>query len=276
MKITMLMEDKEVDRAGLKTEHGLSVYIEVDGKKILFDTGQSGKFIDNAKALGIDLKGLDHVFISHGHYDHSGGLKRLIEEVKPNIEVYVGKGFFDDKYSLRTSGDYQYTGNPFDQAYLKEKNIEVKYVDRDMIQITENFMVFTNFNRKNEFENTNQKMFLRENGGYKLDPFTDEISLGIKTDKGLVVVVGCSHPGIVNILDTIIDRSGMNIHQVLGGTHLVEEDDEKINKIIDYLKEKDIDLVGACHCTGKQGETMLEQQLEEGFTEIKTGDTIRG
>ena len=275
MKIVVLIEDKEVGKKGLETEHGLSVYMEVDDKKILFDTGQSGKFIDNAKALDVDLKSLDYVLISHGHYDHSGGLKRLIGEIGTDIELFVGKDFFDNKYSLRESGDYKYVGNPFDRSYLREKGIKTEYVDSDMLNITENLMVFTNFNRKEEFENNNQKMFLKEGGVYKLDEFPDEISIGIKTDKGLIVVVGCSHPGIVNILDTIMDRTGMKIHQVIGGTHLVEEDDDKINKVIDYLKEKDIKFVSACHCTGKQGETMLGQQLEDGFMEMKTGDILR-
>lgn len=274
MKIIVLMEDKYVEKKGLETEHGLSVYMEVDDKKILFDTGQSGKFIDNAKRLDVDLKDLDYVLISHGHYDHSGGLKRLIEEIGPNIELFVGQGFFDEKYSLRDSGNYEYVGNPFDKSFLQEKGIKTKYVDENIIRLTENLMVFSNFNRKGEFENNNQKMFLKENGVYQIDEFLDEISIGIKTGKGLVVVVGCSHPGIVNILDTIMDRTGMKIYQVIGGTHLIEEDDDKINMVIEYLKEKDIKYVSACHCTGKQGETMLSQQLEEGFMEIKTGDII--
>lgn len=275
MKIVVLMEDKALEKKELETEHGLSVYMELDGKKILFDTGQSGKFIDNANALNVDLKDLDYVLISHGHYDHSGGLERLIEEVSPHIELFVGKNFFHDKYSLRDSGDYEYVGNPFDRSYLEEKEIKTEYVDVDMLNITENLMVFTNFNRKDEFENNNQKMFLKEDGVYKLDTFPDEISIGIKTDKGLIVVVGCSHPGIVNILETIMDRTGMKIHQVIGGTHLIEEDDDKIKKVIDYLKEKDIKYISACHCTGKQGETMLSQELEDGFMEMKTGDILR-
>lgn len=274
MKITTLIENENGAREDLEAEHGLSIYIEVDNKNILFDTGQSGNFIDNAKALDIDLKKLDYAIISHGHYDHSGGFERLIKEINPSIKLYIGDGFFNKKYSLRESGDYQYIGNPFDENFLKENNISTRYVKEDIINITENLMIFTNFNRKEEFENSNQEMYLKEGDEYKKDLFLDEISIGINTNKGLVVLVGCSHVGIVNILDTIIERTKINIYGLIGGTHLVKEDDEKINKIIEFLREKEIKLIGACHCTGKQGETMISQQLPESFINNNTGNIL--
>lgn len=274
MRITTLIENKLKDGEDLKIEHGLSLYIEADDKKILFDTGQSGNFIQNAEKLKIDLKALDYVFISHGHFDHSGGLERLIKEINPDIELYLGDGFFNNKYSLREDGDYQFTGNPFNVDFLRDNKIITKYINKDITYLTENIMIFTNFHRVEEFENTNQTMYLKQDGEYIKDKFLDEISLGIKTDKGLVVIVGCSHVGIVNIIDTISERTGMPIYALLGGTHLVKEDDEKINTIIDYLGDKEIVLIGACHCTGKQGETMLEQQLEENFINNNTGDIL--
>ena len=274
MKITTLIENHSRERDDLHTEHGLSLYIETDSKNILFDTGQSGNFIDNAKDLDVDLKGLDYVIISHGHYDHSGGLERLIKEINPNIKLYLGNGFFNRKYRLSGEDDYRYIGNFFDEEFLKKNNTLIKYVDENITNITESLSIFTNFNRNEEFENTNQDMYLKEDGEYKKDLFLDEIAIGIKTAKGLVVIVGCSHVGIVNILETIIERTGMNIYALIGGTHLVQEDDDKINKVIEYLKEKKIKVIGACHCTGKQGETMISQQLEENFINNNTGTIV--
>jgi 7,8-dihydropterin-6-yl-methyl-4-(beta-D-ribofuranosyl)aminobenzene 5'-phosphate synthase len=275
MKITTLIENKSGDKEDLYTEHGLSVYIEVDGKNILFDTGQSGNFIDNADRLDIDLKNLDYVIISHGHCDHSGGFERLIKEINPDIKLYLGNGFFDKKYNLRQSGEYEYLGNPFDKSFLKKNNIYTQYINDDITNVTESLLIFTNFNRKEEYENINQSMYIKEDDKYKKDMFLDEISIGIKTDKGLVVIVGCSHVGIVNILDTIIQRTRMKIYALIGGTHLITEDEEKIDILIEYLKEKDVKLIGACHCTGKQGETMLSQQLEENFINNNTGDVLK-
>lgn len=275
MKITSLIENILGGSKELDIEHGLSLYIEADDKKVLFDTGKSGNFIDNANQLKINLKNLDYVVISHGHNDHSGGLERLIEEINPDIKIYLGGGFFNEKYSLREDGNYQYTGSPFDQDFLKNNNIYWEYAKDDIINISDNLLLFTNFNRREEFENTNESMYLKEGHKYVKDMFLDEVSLGIKTDKGLVIVVGCSHVGIVNIIDTIITRTNMNIYAILGGTHLVKEDDEKINKVIEYFIDNDIKTLAACHCTGKHGETMFSQQLEDIYINYNTGDVFK-
>ena len=118
-------------------------------------------------------------------------------------------------------------------------------------------------------------MLIRDGEGYKKDMFYDEISLGIKTSKGVVALVGCSHAGIVNILKTIDKRTNMDIHAVLGGTHLIKEDDAKISKIIDYFKENAIKVIGACHCTGEQGEMMLKEQMKDNFISNNTGDVLK-
>ena len=274
MKITTLIENKLGSHEDLYIEHGISLYIEADGKKILFDTGASGNFIDNAKSLNVDLKKIDYVILSHGHHDHSGGFERLMREINPNIKLFIGKEFFNKKHSLRPTGAYDFVGNPFDENLFKKNDIKVEYIDSDETKLTENISIFTNFERNEEFENINKTMYIGNKDGYEKDMFRDEISLGIKTTKGLVVIVGCSHAGIVNILDTINKRSNTNIHALVGGTHLIREDDAKINKIIDYLKEREIKVIGACHCTGKQGETMLSQQLEENFITNNTGNVL--
>lgn len=275
MKIITLVENKLGEKEDLEIEHGISLYIEVDGKKILFDTGQEEKFLRNAKKLDVNLRDLDYVIISHGHHDHSGGLPNLIKQVNPEVKIYVGKEFFNRKHSLRINGNYDFVGNPFDESFFKENKLDVEYIDKDVTPITESLSVYTNFKRDKEFDNINETMFISDGDGFIKDEFRDEISLGVKIDKGLVVLVGCSHAGIVNILKTIEERSKQEIYAVVGGTHLIREDDAKINKIIDYLKEKDIKVIGACHCTGKQGETMLTQQLEDNFINNNTGGRLQ-
>lgn len=272
LKITTLIENDLGEVENLDTEHGLSLYIEVDNKKILFDTGQSGNFIENAKKLGINLNNLDYVVISHSHYDHSGGFEKLVREYGNNFQLFLGESFFKEKYS-ESGGIYRYVGSPFNEDFLREKDIEREYV-KDIKRLSENAMIITNFNRQEEYENINETMYIKEGEDYVLDKFEDEVSLVLNTDKGLIVIVGCSHPGIVNMLDTIIKKTGKDIYMLIGGTHLMKEDDEKINKIIDYLKEKQIQQIGACHCTGKHGETMLSQQIEDAFILNNTGDVI--
>lgn len=274
LKITTLIENKEGDTSKLDTEHGISLYIEVDNKKILFDTGQSGNFVKNAKKLNIDLNDIDYVILSHGHYDHSGGFEKLVKEFSTDFKLFVGKGFFDKKYSI-SAGEYMYNGNFFDINFIKDHHIDIEYIGEDIRNISEKIMIMTNFQRDPNYENINQTMYIKKGEDYILDEFKDEISLVVDTEKGLVVVVGCSHPGIVNILETIKNRIGKDIYMLIGGTHLIKEDDEKINSVIEYLKENEIKRIAACHCTGKQGETMLDQQMKEAFKYNATGDELR-
>lgn len=272
LKIRTLIENQSGKIDNLNTEHGISLYIEIDNIKILFDTGQSGNFIDNAKKLNIDLNKLDYVVISHSHYDHSGGFKRLVKEYGHDFKLLIGSSFFKGKYS--ESGEiYRYVGSPFQEDFLKEEKIETEYIE-NIKQISENAIIVTDFHRDPEYENINETMYIKEGENYILDKFEDEIALVLDTDKGLVVVVGCSHPGIVNILETIRQKTGKVIYMLMGGLHLMKEDDEKINKIIDYLKEENIKQIGACHCTGTQGETMIYQQMEEASFNNNTGDLI--
>ena len=273
LRITTLIENELKIDESLNAEHGISLYVEVDGKKILFDTGQSGNFVKNAESLNIDLNDLDYVIISHSHYDHSGGFEKLVEEYDSDFKLFLGEGFFKEKHSL--SGDiYRYVGSPFREGFLKEKNIETEYVT-SIKYITENAMIITNFERDPEYENVNEAMCLKEGDKFVFDDFKDEVALAIDTEEGMIVLVGCSHPGIVNMLETIIKKTGKDIYGVIGGTHLMKEDHEKINKVIDYFKEKKIKNIGACHCTGRQGETMFSQQMEDEFFSNNTGDVLK-
>jgi len=113
IRIVTLIENSPGEHLALKTEHGISFYIEKENHTIIFDTGQSGAFIQNARKLGINLEDIEMVAISHGHYDHSGGLRHLVDSVHP-FELVVGKGFFNKKYA--TDGiSFEYLGNDFDE-----------------------------------------------------------------------------------------------------------------------------------------------------------------
>ncbi|MDK2808746.1 MAG: 7,8-dihydropterin-6-yl-methyl-4-(beta-D-ribofuranosyl)aminobenzene 5-phosphate synthase, partial [Clostridiales bacterium] len=124
LQITTLIENQSDDNGTLRFEHGLSIYVEADGKKILFDTGQSGAFIENAKALGINLNTLDYCILSHGHYDHTGGVERFVSEVENLPEFIMGEEFFQPKYKINQTNDYQYNGNSFSEALFSRKSIK--------------------------------------------------------------------------------------------------------------------------------------------------------
>ncbi|MCM8710109.1 MBL fold metallo-hydrolase [Clostridium sp. SYSU_GA19001] len=238
VKITTLIENNPDDNRVLYSESGLSVYIEIDEMKILFDTGESGNFIKNAEKKSIDLGNLDYVILSHGHYDHSGGFRELVENVGNSFKLIIGKGFFNKKFKVLEKSSYKYIGNSFDESYINEMNIPVKYIEEDIFYINENIMIFFNFTRWNDYELLNEKFVIKQDENYILDDFSDEIVLAVNLQKGLIVILGCSHVGVVNILETIIKRTGLPIYGVIGGTHLVDADEQRLNKTIEFLKEK--------------------------------------
>ena len=274
LKITTLIENKLCNNSFLKAEHGLSIYIEADGLRILFDTGQTGKFIENAEKLNVDLKNIDYVFMSHGHYDHTGGFEKFVEQFGSKFKLLVGENFFDEKYKTANGDNLVFIGNSFDKSYLDKKEINVKYVSENVVNISENIMVFTNFKKDKKYSNFNDTMFIKKNDEYEIDNFTDEIALGIKTKQGLVVIVGCSHVGVINILDTISERTEMNIYGVIGGTHLVSANEEKIHNASSYLEEKNVELIGVSHCTGDMAEKILKEKFQEKFFSNNTGTEL--
>ena len=275
LQITTLIENQPDDNAELLCEHGLSLYIEADGKKILFDTGQSGDFMKNAGSLGKDLNTLDYCILSHGHYDHTGGLECLVRETSKLPKLVVGEEFFRDKYKAAGDGEYKFNGNSFSQEYLEEIKADVLKVREDMIELSENILVFHHFEKHNDFEQINEKFCIKSGDGYIQDDFADEIAMGIRTKKGLVVVVGCSHVGIVNMIKTISDRTQMPIYAVIGGTHLVHGSEERIDRTIEVFQEMGIQMVAVSHCTGEDGIQKIQEGMVAQFVQNNTGHIIR-
>lgn len=274
LKITTLIENNPDDRKRLINEHGLSLLIETGEKQILFDTGQSGDFLKNARALGVRLEELDYVLLSHGHYDHSGGFEALVHHLEQVPGLIVGDEFFRPKFKKISESEYHFNGNSFDEAYLKQKEIPLQKVEGDMLRLTEKIMVFHHFQRSNSFEKQKGNFYIRIGDAYLPDAFEDEIALGIETDKGLAIIVGCSHIGVVNILRTVRERVKRPIYAVIGGTHLVDADERRMQKTIDVLKDMNIQLIALSHCTGEEGILRISRELKEYFIYNNTGNVI--
>lgn len=273
IKITTLIENNVKEKSLLHSEHGLSFYIQADNLNILFDTGQSGSFVENANKLNIDLEKIDYVILSHGHYDHTGGFKRLVKEKGNSFQLITGEKFFNNKYKY-DGIKYTCIGNSFDEKYLEENKISIKYINEDTFNISDNISVASNFERKTDFEKIKDRFIIKVDNNYKKDDFFDEIVLTVKLQQGLLVVLGCSHVGIVNILETLIQRTGMPIYGIIGGTHLVEADDFRVDETIKYLREKDIKLIGVSHCTGEKAIEKLKDNFKDRFLEVNTGEII--
>ena len=265
MKITTLIENHGNPEAGLAGEHGLSLLLEVDGKKILFDTGQTGAFVENAQKLSVDLCSLNMVFLSHGHYDHTGGVPMLVEKGYRG-KIYTGTGFFEKKYKRLLDGTMKYNGNPF-----PKEQYNICMIEKDMLRITEHVILFQNFQRQTSFEQLNFKFYLEKE---KIDKFADEICLGIETAKGIVLLVGCSHVGIVNIMMTVKERIKKPIAGIVGGTHLMEAGKERLEATIQAFKQEPLEFLAVSHCTGEQHMKVLKDAFGKKFIYNITGNQV--
>lgn len=281
MRMTTLIENVQDDDKKLKSEHGLAMFIETKECNILFDTGKTGDFIDNAHKLKVDLKNIDVLVLSHAHYDHCGGVKRLLEDYDIKPKLIVSKYFFEKSnryyYSDGTLKSdfskcigYNDIGINFDEAYIRNKGITIDFVKNNALKISDEVFVFSNFNKKYNIEKINENMKVKVGDKYIVDQFEDEIALAVKTSKGIVILLGCSHPGFLNMISTIGEAFNEKIYAIIGGSHLVEADSSRIKKSIECLNNLNIEVIGLSHCTGEKAVNEISKNCS-GFFYNKTG-----
>lgn len=271
MKITTLSENNPGEHLGLIHEHGLCFFIETDDCTMLFDTGQSDAFLSNARTLNLDATAVDLVVLSHGHYDHSGGLRALIEKTS-NFKLYVGKGFFDEKYGYENNA-WEFLGNNFDRDYLEEKNIDYQEVEPGLTAIAPGVSIVTGFPRLHQDEVINKRFKIKKDGKFTEDPFDDEVLLALNSPKGLIVILGCSHPGMKNMIDYTSEVTGTDVYAVLGGTHLIEAGQKCMEQSLAYLQRDSLEILGVSHCTGADAMGILEKSNSRYFRN-RTGSSL--
>ena len=271
-KITSLVENSPGEHLSLISEHGLSFLIETKEASIRFDLGQSDAFISNAELLNCDLSKVKHIVISHGHYDHSGGLKSYIEKFGVDFTLWVSEDLFVPKYGYNGKA-YEFLGNNFTLDYLQEKGVKIQYVKEDVTEILPNLFIVTNFGKYNDFEQLNSRFNIEKDGDMIVDDFHDEVMLVLKGKLGLVNIVGCSHPGILNMLETVRSNFSEDFYAILGGTHLVEANDERLAISMKEFKKYNFSKMGVSHCTGAKGMEMLKE-LEHSYYHNRTGSIL--
>jgi 7,8-dihydropterin-6-yl-methyl-4-(beta-D-ribofuranosyl)aminobenzene 5'-phosphate synthase len=249
IKITTLV-DNAVAQSGkaLLGEHGLSFYIEAGDRRILFDTGQNLALSNNARVLGIDLKTIDTVVLSHGHYDHSGGLQSILESNR-HFTLYGHPDVFSPKVKKVKDG-YKYIGIPVEKSDIVNRGISLQ-LDRNPIEIVPGVMTSGEIALENDFERVEANFFLKQDQAVIADRLADDQALIVDTRKGVVVLLGCSHRGVVNTLTHVARlKNTRKIHAIFGGLHLGKASDDRLSKIIKHLRGFDLEMVGLGHCTG--------------------------
>jgi 7,8-dihydropterin-6-yl-methyl-4-(beta-D-ribofuranosyl)aminobenzene 5'-phosphate synthase len=270
IKITTLIENHIEIEGTLLTEHGLSILIETEHGILLMDTGKSDQLIDNAGALKAPIDKIDHIVLSHGHYDHTSGLKSLLNVIEKPPQLWLSEFFFREKFK-KDQDSVKYIGSPFTHEDMQTFKAMPQMVSSGVIEIMKDVYIISEFDRKDKYEINQSKFVYRQQDDYLVDPFEDEISIVIRTSRGLVVVFGCGHPGTVNMLTTIDEYFKEPIHLLLGGTHLVDASEERIRHTIDVINAMGIQRVGVSHCTGDQASELLYQSLGDVFFNNWTG-----
>ncbi|MFC1752465.1 MBL fold metallo-hydrolase [Thermoproteota archaeon] len=261
VKITVLIENTAL-RSDLISEHGLSLFIEVDNKKILFDTGASNSFLANAETLGIKIDSCDFIILSHGHYDHTGGLKYIAD--KP---VYYHSALLHKKYKGSENG-YKFIGIEKNKSEY-ERHHHLNFFEIDTIkELIPNVTVLIDF-AKDPIKN----FYLKNQQTFIPDTFPDECAIAIDTDKGVIIITGCGHSGILNIIEKALSvTKKQTIYALIGGFHLSGLPDNDVRIIAEKLLQYDITYIGISHCTGSKLAEFLPD--EKVFT-FNTGDVFK-
>jgi 7,8-dihydropterin-6-yl-methyl-4-(beta-D-ribofuranosyl)aminobenzene 5'-phosphate synthase len=271
MIIKTLVENTSLSE-DFKSEHGLSLYIEAINHKILFDVGASGLFLENAHKMDVDIADVDFLIISHGHYDHGGGLKIFLKE-NNKAEVFLHQQAFDKHYALRRHGKLE----PIGLRDELKRNKQMRFT-LDRLLISKGVQVFANIVQREPRPTSNYGLFTVHCEKMVDDTFTHEQNLIVEEDGKILLVTGCAHNGIINILEHFQAIKGRKPDYVIGGFHLSSpiygnECSETIDKIGKYLLDTKAKCF-TCHCTGIEPYQQLKAVMGANIDYLSTGSVI--
>mgnify|MGYP000010468821 FL=1 len=248
---------------GLLPEHGLSLHIRADGLKILFDTGSGETLPHNAAALDVDFSQISHLILSHGHYDHTGGVEQVLA-ANTLCQLITHPFAFSERYSRHADRPIKRIGMPDNiRATLQLLNPDRLHCFSGVLLLSENIGITGSVPRTYLFEDTGGPFYLDE-AGQLVDLLPDDQALWINTPQGLVIVLGCCHSGVVNTVEYIRQlNDGAGIAGIIGGLHLLHPSAERLKQTIAYLKKLKPQFIYAGHCTGDDVIVMLRENLRD-------------
>ncbi len=272
MKVVSLVDNLS-GKEGIGCEHGLSLYIETTGHKILFDTGASGLFLENAEKLNININDVDFAVVSHGHYDHGGGLKRFLE-ANPKAKVFVREEAFGKFYARRADGRKNYIG--LDEELKTDKRM---VFTKESFIITEDIGLFSGVKERELYPSFNKDLLTENAEGIHEDTFRHEQNLVVTENGKRVLFAGCAHNGIVNIIRRFEKLTKYPLDYVFAGLHLYNpltketESEEYVARLGEFLKKTKIKFY-TCHCTGTEAYNILKSIMQNQIQYFAAGDVI--
>jgi 7,8-dihydropterin-6-yl-methyl-4-(beta-D-ribofuranosyl)aminobenzene 5'-phosphate synthase len=254
-----------VYQQGLFAEHGLSIYIETENSRVLFDTGQSGLFLHNAEKMGIKMEDIDSLVLSHGHYDHTGGLYPFLEKNK-KARIYAKKDIFTPKYRSNS----RFIGTVSQDEILKER---LQFVD-EITEVAENIFIMPDIELFNIADTHFKGLNIRIGEDVFIDEFEDELFLAILHNEQINIVTACSHRGITNICNTATEHFRLPVGLILGGFHLKNSTYDQFIQTMEYFRMLNPKSIGVCHCTGVEKYAEMEFECDTPLFYNYTGKEI--
>ena len=272
MKIICVVENNIIKESDLKSEHGLSFWIETPNGSVLFDTGQTDSvFSHNLKTLGLSLQKVAAMALSHAHYDHTGGLKTALT-AKKDMSIYANPDLFRPRYALR-NGEYQSTGIKCDLSRLASQ-AKINLCDQP-IEILPGLWTTGEIVERPEPQGSSPHLFIRTENGWEADPYLDDMSLVYKSPMGLVLICGCCHAGIINTLFHVKRIFSEPIRAVIGGIHLIHADDQYLDHVVAIIEEYFPELtLYLNHCSGENAFSKLSKAFNKKVNKCPAGTVL--
>ena len=274
MKISItILCDNSISRSRLVGEHGFACLVERGEEKYLFDTGPGMSLPINLKTLNKDLTGLNRVFLSHGHYDHTGGLLWVTQQ-RTHTQVIAHPDVFSSHMATDSSApehSTRYVGCPVLQEELERHGAVFTFVDQTR-ELAPGIWFVTGVDRNPEKTPKDNRLVVPEGDGFVTDPINDDASLLIETDGSPILLLGCAHAGVLNILDHVREKMGIQkLRAILGGTHLMFHGPGDLSLAMDEFERFSVEQVGVSHCTGFEAAVELSNRFGDRFAAASAG-----
>ena len=262
IQVRCLVENTAKSSSAFWGEHGMAWHIQTPDGQVLFDTGQSGEvLLHNAALFGLDLAQIDALAISHAHYDHTGGLPAVLERTRPGIPLCAHADLFRERFS-KHGDEVESIGLRVTRADL-ESHVELR-LSAEPVEILPGVWTTGEITDRASFEGRSPTHLIRTDEGWQPDPYLDDLSLVLKTGAGLVVLLGCGHAGLLNILAQVRARFAGDIITVAGGTHLASATGDMLQQAIDTLGSTyGAPRIYPSHCSGHRAVVALASTFGE-------------
>lgn len=269
VKIQVLIEERAFG-AGFKSEHGLSLLVEVRGRRWVFDTGQTGLVAENIRRSDISPGDIEGIIISHGHYDHTGGIMEILKWGWRG-SIYAHPGIFRERWNIRTRNSPRAIGCPFSRSELEASGAAL-VLSRAPSEISSGICLSGEIKREKEWI-SDPALVIEKAGNYVPDPFIDEQYLVIIDGEEMIVITGCCHAGLINTIEDA--RSAFpqrKLKAVIGGFHLHSLPPMVLKETIEHLSGYQPERIIAGHCTGTAAEKQLKKTFGKRFQRMMTGE----